>query len=118
LKKALGPNLVALFSPEHGLDGTIGAGKYVARRRDSATGLPVVSLYGPTRKPTSSMLKGIDVLVFDMQDLGARAATLASPRWRKAWRPLAKPVSNSSSSTGRIRWVVCARKDHRSKAVD
>lgn len=71
-------NLVALYSPEHGLDGTIGAGKYVASRTDRATGLPVWSLYGPTRKPTAEMLKGVDVLVFDMQDIGVRSYTYIS----------------------------------------
>jgi uncharacterized protein YbbC (DUF1343 family) len=78
LKKALGKNLVALFSPEHGLDGTAPAGAYVATRKDSATGLNVFSLYGPTRKPTSSMLRGIDTLVYDMQDIGVRSYTYIS----------------------------------------
>jgi uncharacterized protein YbbC (DUF1343 family) len=71
-------NLVALFSPEHGIDGTVGAGKYVASRKDSVTGLPVWSLYGPTRKPTAEMLKGLDVLVYDMQDIGVRSYTYVS----------------------------------------
>ena len=71
-------NLVALYSPEHGLDGTIGAGKYVASRTDKATGVIVHSLYGPTRKPTAAMLKGVDVLVFDMQDIGVRSYTYVS----------------------------------------
>lgn len=71
-------NLVALYSPEHGIDGTIPAGKYVASRKDSLTGLPVHSLYGPTRKPTAAMLKGIDVLVYDMQDIGVRSYTYIS----------------------------------------
>lgn len=71
-------NLVALFSPEHGIDGTVGAGKYVASRKDSLTGLPVWSLYGPTRKPTPEMLRGIDVLVYDMQDIGVRSYTYVS----------------------------------------
>ena len=71
-------NLVALFSPEHGIDGTVGAGKYVASRTDGATGLTVWSLYGPTRKPTAEMLKGVDVLVYDMQDIGVRSYTYVS----------------------------------------
>ena len=50
-------NLVALYAPEHGIDGTIGAGKYVSTRKDSLTGLTVHSLYGPTRKPTPEMLE-------------------------------------------------------------
>ena len=57
-------NLVALFAPEHGLDGVALAGKKVASGRDAATGLPVHSLYGKTRKPTAEMLRGVDVLVF------------------------------------------------------
>jgi uncharacterized protein YbbC (DUF1343 family) len=78
LKKALGGSLVALFSPEHGLDGTAPAGAYVASRKDSATGLQVFSLHGPTRKPTTTMLKGIDTLVYDMQDIGVRSYTYIS----------------------------------------
>ena len=78
LKRALNGNLVALFSPEHGIDGTVPAGKYVSSRKDKLTGLTVHSLYGPTRKPTSAMLKGIDVLVYDMQDIGVRSYTYIS----------------------------------------
>ncbi len=70
--------LVMLFSPEHGIDGTVLAGKYVATRRDAMTGLEVCSLYGPTRKPTAEMLKGVDVLVYDMQDIGVRSYTYIS----------------------------------------
>lgn len=71
-------NLVALYTPEHGLDGTERAGRYVATRRDKVTGLVAHSLYGPTRKPTASMLNGIDVLVFDLQDIGCRSYTYIS----------------------------------------
>jgi uncharacterized protein YbbC (DUF1343 family) len=71
-------NLVALYSPEHGIDGTVGAGKYVASRTDRVTGLPVWSLYGPSRKPTAQMLRGVDVLVYDMQDIGVRSYTYIS----------------------------------------
>src|SRR4029079_10288724 len=53
-------------------------GKYVASRKDSLTGLPVWSLYGPTRKTTPEMLKGLDVLVDDMQDIGVRSYTYVS----------------------------------------
>jgi uncharacterized protein YbbC (DUF1343 family) len=68
-------NLVALYAPEHGLDGTQKAGRYVRTRRDTLTGLTVHSLYGPTRKPTPAMLRGIDTLVFDLQDIGCRSYT-------------------------------------------
>ncbi len=78
LHKAHGVRLVALFSPEHGIDGTVTAGKYVASRKDAATGLTVHSLYGPTRKPTPEMLRGLDVLVYDMQDIGVRSYTYVS----------------------------------------
>ena len=78
LKNASGVKLVALFTPEHGLDGTEPAGQYVASRRDKVTGLPAFSLYGPTRKPTPAMLRGIDVLVYDMQDIGSRSYTYIS----------------------------------------
>ncbi len=78
LKNAPGVKLVRLYAPEHGIDGTILAGQYVRSRDDSVTGLPVYSLYDDTRKPTASMLKGIDMLVYDMQDIGARSYTFIS----------------------------------------
>ena len=71
-------NLVALFTPEHGLDGTEKAGRYVRSRKDRQTGVMAYSLYGPTRKPTRDMLRGIDVLVFDLQDIGCRGYTYIS----------------------------------------
>ena len=78
LANAKGVRLVALFAPEHGLDGVVEAGKYVASRKDKLTGLPCYSLYGSTRKPTPAMLKGLDVLVYDMQDIGSRSYTYIS----------------------------------------
>lgn len=78
MKRSPNVNLVALFTPEHGLDGTEGAGRYVSTRRDPLTGLIAYSLYGPTRKPTPQMLAGIDVLVYDMQDIGCRSYTYVS----------------------------------------
>ena len=76
LAHAEGVKLVAIFSPEHGLEGKADA--KVANATDSATGLPVFSLYGDTRRPTEDMLKGIDALVFDMQDAGVRFYTFTS----------------------------------------
>ncbi|MDD8018960.1 MAG: DUF1343 domain-containing protein [Bacteroidota bacterium] len=67
--------LVALFGPEHGVRGDAAAGNKVDTEIDSVTGLPMYSLYGKTRKPTADMLKGIDVLVYDIQDIGARSYT-------------------------------------------
>ena len=71
-------NLVALYTPEHGLDGTEKAGVEIRSRRDPLTGLTAYSLYGDTRKPTPQMLAGIDVLVFDMQDIGCRSYSYIS----------------------------------------
>jgi len=71
-------NLVALYAPEHGVRGDVYAGGYVADYTDPATDLPVYSLYGPTRKPTQAMLEGIDVMVYDIQDVGARCYTFIS----------------------------------------
>jgi uncharacterized protein YbbC (DUF1343 family) len=71
-------NLVALYTPEHGLDGTEKAGVEIRSRRDPLTGLSAYSLYGDTRKPTPKMLSGIDVLVYDMQDIGCRSYTYIS----------------------------------------
>jgi len=67
--------LVALFAPEHGVRGDVAAGSHVDSFVDSATGIPVYSLYGKTTKPTAEMLKGIDVLVYDIQDIGVRSYT-------------------------------------------
>ncbi len=67
--------LVALFSPEHGLETAAAEGAHVDSSHDDATGLPVYSLYGDVQRPTAEMLKGIDALVFDMQDVGARFYT-------------------------------------------
>lgn len=67
--------LVGLFSPEHGIRGRAEAGEAVGSGVDSATALPVHSLYGETRRPTPAMLEGIDVLIFDIQDIGARYYT-------------------------------------------
>jgi len=71
-------NLVALYGPEHGVRGDVYAGGHVTDTVDPNTGLPVYSLYGPTRKPTAAMLKGIDVMVYDIQDVGTRSYTFIS----------------------------------------
>lgn len=70
--------LVAAYSPEHGLDGKASAGKYVGSYQDRNLGIPVYSLYGSTREPSRQMLQGIDVLLFDMQDIGSRTYTYMS----------------------------------------
>jgi len=70
--------LVALYGPEHGVRGDFSAGTSVANVQDPETGLPVYSIYGKTRKPTPEMLKGIDVLVYDIQDIGSRSYTYIS----------------------------------------
>ncbi|MDM5339506.1 DUF1343 domain-containing protein [Fictibacillus enclensis] len=67
--------LKALYGPEHGVRGSEQAGSYVEFYIDKKTNLPVYSLYGPTKKPTPEMLKDIDVLVFDIQDVGTRFYT-------------------------------------------
>jgi uncharacterized protein YbbC (DUF1343 family) len=73
LSKAAGVQLVALFSPEHGLLGR--NDERVSSTKDAATGLPLYSLYGETLRPTDEMLQGIDTLVFDIQDAGVRFYT-------------------------------------------
>jgi uncharacterized protein YbbC (DUF1343 family) len=70
--------LVALFSPEHGIRGEAEGGVGIESQRDEATGLLIHSLYGETQKPTSEMLRGVDVLLFDIQDVGARYYTYVS----------------------------------------
>ena len=71
-------NLVALYGPEHGVRGDMYAGDKVNDSTDPSTGLPVYSLYGKTRKPTPEMLQGIDVMVYDIQDVGVRSYTFIS----------------------------------------
>jgi len=73
LAHAEGVKLVALFSPEHGIAGR--AEDKVSSSTDAATGLPIYSLYGDTRRPTGEMLRGVDTLVFDIQDAGVRFYT-------------------------------------------
>ena len=71
-------NLVALYGPEHGVRGDVYAGGKISDTVDETTGLPVFSLYGATRKPTQEMLKGVDVMVYDIQDVGVRSYTFIS----------------------------------------
>lgn len=73
-----GVQLAALFGAEHGIRGSAQAGTAVATTTDAQTGLPAYSLYGETRKPTATMLAGLDALVYDLQDAGARFYTYAS----------------------------------------
>lgn len=73
-----GVNVVKVFCPEHGFRGDADAGESVGDYTDKATGLPVVSLYGKKKKPLPEDLKGIDVMVFDMQDVGVRFYTYLS----------------------------------------
>ncbi len=78
LFNAPGVELVALYGPEHGVRGDLYAGDHVKDSRDEATGLPVYSIYGATRKPTKEMLQGIDIMVYDIQDVGVRSYTFIS----------------------------------------
>ena len=70
--------LAALFSPEHGIRGDIEGGFKIENNKDEKTGLPIFSIYGKTRKPTKMMLEGLDVLIFDIQDVGTRFYTYIS----------------------------------------
>ena len=87
----------ALFAPEHGLRGDRPAGSYVPSYTDEKSGLPVYSLYGATRHPSAAMLDGVDVLVFDIQDVGARPYTYVST--------LAY-VMQSAAQAGKEIWVL------------
>ncbi len=76
--RSLGVNVVKVFAPEHGFRGTADAGEHVKSGFDPATGLPIVSLYGSHRKPTAEDLADIDVLIYDIQDVGVRFYTYIS----------------------------------------
>ena len=73
-----GINVVKIFGPEHGFRGTADAGEHVDNAADKKTGISVISLYGDHKKPTAEDFKGIDVLVFDIQDVGVRFYTFIS----------------------------------------
>ena len=78
LHEAANVKLVALFGPEHGVRGNVHAGDHVGNAADPTTGVPVYSLYGKSRIPSKEMLQGIDVLVYDIQDIGCRSFTYIS----------------------------------------
>ncbi len=78
LHKIDGVQIVALYGPEHGIRGSAPAGEKITDEVDAKTQIPVFSLYGQTRKPTAQMLKDVDVLIFDIQDVGARFYTYIS----------------------------------------
>jgi uncharacterized protein YbbC (DUF1343 family) len=71
-------NIQKIYAPEHGFRGTADAGEHVVDGKDVKTGIPILSLYGENRKPKPEQLEGIDVLVFDLQDVGARFYTYIS----------------------------------------
>ena len=71
----LGVNIVKVFGPEHGFRGNASAGAAVADETDAATGIPVVSLYGPKNKPTKEDLANVDLMIYDLQDVGCRFYT-------------------------------------------
>ena len=71
-------NIQKIFAPEHGFRGTADAGEHVVDGKDAKTGLPIISLYGDNKKPKPEQLEGLDVMVFDLQDVGARFYTYIS----------------------------------------
>jgi len=71
-------NVVQIFSPEHGFRGKADAGAIIKDGKDSKTGLPIISLYGKNKKPSQAQLQGIDVVLFDLQDVGTRFYTYIS----------------------------------------
>ena len=71
-------NLKKIYAPEHGFRGTADAGELIKDGKDTKTGLPIISLYGNNKKPTKEQLAGIDIMIFDLQDVGARFYTYIS----------------------------------------
>ncbi|HEX2093523.1 MAG TPA: DUF1343 domain-containing protein [Longimicrobiaceae bacterium] len=100
--------LVALFSPEHGIRGTAEAGAKIDTGRDEKTGLPVYSLYGRTQRPTDEMLRDVEILVFDIQDIGARPYTFV---WTMA-------MAMEEAAKRRIPFVVLDRPNPITAAID
>lgn len=78
LHEAPGVTLTALYAPEHGVRGDVHAGDHVGTATDPATGVTVHSIYGKNNKPTAEMLRDVDVLVYDIQDIGCRSFTFIS----------------------------------------
>lgn len=95
-----GVRLTALFGPEHGLRGGAEAGESVASGVDAATGVPIYSLYGQTRVPTPAMLRDVDVLLYDIQDVGARTYTY---QWTMAL--------TAAAAKSRVQFIVLDRPD-------
>lgn len=75
---SLGADIKTIYTPEHGFRGTADAGAKVNSGKDEKTGIPIISLYGKNKKPTAEMLQGIDVILFDLQDVGVRFYTYIS----------------------------------------
>ena len=71
-------NITKIFSPEHGFKGDKDAGKYISNKYEAITGIPIISLYGKNKKPSKDDMQNIDVLVFDLQDVGVRFYTYLS----------------------------------------
>lgn len=90
-------DIKALFAPEHGFRGDRGAGERIINGIDEETGLPVYSLYGATKKPTQEMLADIDIIIFDMQDVGARFYT---------YNTTMKYILESSAEFGKEVWIL------------
>lgn len=75
---AKGIDVKKVFAPEHGFRGTEDAGQDVSDSRDLKTGIPIISIYGKNKKPSAQQLEGLDIVVFDIQDVGARFYTYIS----------------------------------------
>jgi len=108
LARTPGVRLVALFGPEHGIRGDLEAGASVAAGRDARTGVPVYSLYDATQRPTAAELDSVDVLLFDIQDIGARPYTFV---WTMA-------MAMEEAAKHRIPFVVLDRPNPITDAVD
>ena len=76
LKKQL--TIKRIFAPEHGFRGEAGAGELIGNSKDRETGIPIVSIYGKNHKPTAAQLEDIDIVIFDIQDVGCRFYTYIS----------------------------------------
>ena len=88
-------SVTKIFCPEHGFRGTAAAGAHVDNSTDPKTGLPIISLYGKNKKPTAKQMEDVDVVLFDLQDVGCRFYTYLY-RWSSSTDPTPTAIMSTA----------------------